>query len=326
MTRVTVIGGTLLDVLVQLPKRFLRRSIENGAVLLPFGAKIEADNYILSPGGSGANVAVGLHRLGIATTCITGVSTDELGQYLGQLLAKIGVTFDLDSYNGPTSLSVVLRVAGDRTIITTHRDSYGFLTKDLPTDGWLHLGPLPAGSDAFYQRFIAHIISSDQPYSINPSMAEIETRERYFVSLLKSAKILFVNYEEGAKLARLHSKSEPEAVLKALLHLGPTVVCLTAGAKGAYVASQDGMWFAKALVHDDPDELDTTGAGDAFASGFLACFIQSELPEAEKLEQSLAYGIINSGAAVNSPGAQSGLQTASQIQADLDAVTVKRLQ
>lgn len=323
MTRVTVVGGTLADILIQLPKRFLQRKIANEALILPFGSKIESEDYILAPGGSGANVAVGLQKLGLETKCITGLSKDELGSYLESQLIGSGVHFDFARYDSSTSLSIVMRVGPDRTIITTHHDSYEYLRHQLPEIGWLHLGPLPVAQSKFYQQFLSHIIKTDQKYSLNPSMTTIDERERYFLSILKSAAILFLNYEEGVRLARLSGKPDVKDVVTTLLRLGPQVVCVTCGGKGAYVGSEDGILFARSLPNDDPDEMDATGAGDAFTSGFLSAYTSNELDGNEKLEQCLKYGIINSAAVVASPGAQSGLLSEKQVIEDLSAVVVK---
>lgn len=323
MTKITVVGGTVADILVQLPKRFLQRKITNEALVLPFGSKIESEDYILSPGGSGANVAVGLKKLGMETSCITGLSKDELGSYLESKLISSGVHFDFSRYDSSTSLSIVMRVGPDRTIITTHHDAYAYLKRSLPDNGWLHMGPLPENQPEFFQKFLAHVIKTDQKYSLNPSMSAIDERERYFLSVLKSATILFLNYEEGVRLARLSGKPEAKDVVTTLLRLGPAVVCVTCGSKGAYVGGDDGILFARALTNDDPDEMDATGAGDAFTSGFLVAYSGTELDGVERLELSLRYGIVNSAAVVASPGAQSGLLGQSQIADDLAAVIVK---
>ncbi len=324
MSKVTVVGNTVVDILFDLPRKYLHRELHGEALALPFGSKLPADSYVIEAGGSGANVAVGLKRLGLTTKFISGVSNDTLGDYLKSRLGKEELDLSLTTDKDPTPLSIVLRVGSDRTIITAHARNYDYLKQELPTFGWIHVGPLSETEDNFYQKLLSHAVKNDLSYSLNPSIDAINERGRNFITLLRTAKVLFVNLEEGIRLSRLTAKSEPKDILVALHRLGPTIVCLTAGDKGAYVYDGETILNARALMHHF-DEVDATGAGDSFTAAFLASYIESKQDGRERLDEALRYGIVNSASVVAHVGAQPGLLTADKIVKDLKAVTVKGL-
>ena len=91
-------------------------------------------------------------------------------------------------------------------------------------------------------------------------------------------------------------------LLEALLAKGASSVGLTDGVRGAWAT--DGSDFLFAPIHTLGPVVDSTGAGDAFTSGFLAGRVRG-LP----LRDSLVMGILNSGGVVTRYGAVAGLQT-----------------
>ncbi|HAI53033.1 MAG TPA: sugar kinase, partial [Firmicutes bacterium] len=93
-------------------------------------------------------------------------------------------------------------------------------------------------------------------------------RER-FLRLTRGAAVLFPNLDEGRVLT---GAREPEAVARELLRFYPRVV-LTLGAQGCLWAAEEGLGFVPAPA---VEPVDTTGAGDAFAAGFLHAFCRGE--------------------------------------------------
>jgi len=324
MEQVCVIGDSVADLVFELPTKFLHRLTGSGAISFPFGSKLAVNGYQLCSGGSGANVAVGLGRLGATVTLLTGISEDHFGVYLATALEKESLSLKAKRFTEPSALSVILRVSAERTILTAHPANYFYLREPIPEEGWLHIGPLPENEGAFYQRLIAHLVKTRQKYSLNPSLETIESRDRYYQTLLRSAAVLFVNLEEGRLLARLPVNSEIKDIMTALHRLGAKVICLTAGEKGAYVSDQITLYYARALA-DTHTRVDATGAGDAFASGFLASFVGSSLTDADRLGDALKYAILNSAAVVGAVGGQKGLLDRTALVRDLKAVTLKVL-
>jgi ribokinase len=86
-----------------------------------------------------------------------------------------------------------------------------------------------------------------------------------------------------------------------LHELGPKIVCITDGPDGAY-ASDGQNRYQMPLYPDPAPPLERTGAGDAFASTFVAA-----LAKGNTLEGALQWAPINSMSVVQHPGAQAGL-------------------
>lgn len=327
MNKVNIIGGALVDLNFGLPKQFIHRYQQAAKIELPFGEKLITEGYVSTVGGSGANVAVGLVRAGLKPWFHTGVARDVFGEFIRQELKKQGVQLDEGDGGEQTPLSVILRIAGERTIITGRAAPSSF-PSELPSVGWIHLGPLHGSLDTQLAEIVAHQIKTGQEVSLNPSMDMISARTRSFLALIKNAMVVFVNRSEGLALARLPHRSSPKELLTALSRLGPKVVCLTDGERGAYVAAGPISRYAPALTARF-ERIDATGAGDAFTSGFLASYISMRDEGADEttlLEHALACAIANSGAAVTAVGGQTSLLNLEEMTTDGRRVRFKEIE
>jgi sugar/nucleoside kinase (ribokinase family) len=325
--RVTVIGNTVADIIFQLPQRYLRQSEQKQMIELPFGAKLAAEKHTVYPGGSGANVAVGLQSLGVDTSLFTFVGDDAIGSFLLQEIANKSVTLKTTVIKGVSQISVVMLLGAERTIITGHSPDIEFSAKNMSFTDWIHVGPLPVNDNEVFQEILNFRMNAEASLSINPSMKTIEERDRSFLALLKTTKIIFLNRDEAVKLARLPTQATVAEVVKAIHMLGPELVCITLGERGAYASDGTSLLAARALL-DKASRVDATGAGDAFASGFLAGYIypsrtKQVAPGKETLEIALKFAMLNSAAVVGEMGAQSGLQTREQVEKDLPAVALQ---
>jgi len=324
--RFVIIGSTVVDLFFHLAKNAFRQSMQTRKIELPFDEKILADGYDLFPGGSGANVAIALKKLGHEPQLISGVGDDVLGEYLRDHIKALGVVGELAKESGPTPTSVILKIASERMIVTSTNHLPNYINQPLPENGWIHLGPLPTETDSFYSRLISHQVKTEQPVSINPKLEALQERQRGLMNLLRTTKVLFLNRTEARTLARLPQANEEELVVS-LTHIGPEIVVVTSGQRGAYVGNREVQLHASALDAGE-EELDATGAGDAFIAGFLAGFhgaLSTHRDELEQIEAGLRYGIAESGSTVRSLGAQSGQLSAQQIAREAEYVRVRRV-
>jgi sugar/nucleoside kinase (ribokinase family) len=326
MAEVVAIGDTLADISFDLPADFLHRSQQGQALSLPFGGKLAAKGYTLGPGGSGANVAVGLARAGVAATFVTGLSTDALGVFLKETLAGTGVRLRATEHDQPSNLSVVLHVKAERTIITARPDPYSYLAAELPKTGHIHVGPLPPDRDQFFAQLIQHVAKTSQTISLNPRKEALLERGRHLLIALPLLEILFVNQEEAAALARLPARTSPTELIRSLRRLGPKIVVVTAGEKGAFIGAAAGTYFVGVTSSRD-NRVDATGAGDAFVSGFLAGYLgDSSEGERPALERGAIFAALNSGSVVTKIGAQNGLLTEAELEQASSSVTLKKVE
>lgn len=323
MTKVVVIGDTTADFLLELPRALQHKLVNQGKIELPLGEKIGLSDYQLMSGGGGANIGVGLKRLGINTELVTTLGVDSIGdELLGRLKDQLKVhVIPVEQ----TAVSMIIHSSGDRAILTSHPMDNFKGKVDVPPADWLMVAPLPDPADGAISAITSHLIHHQSRLAINPSRAMIERRSREFLALLRQAEILFINKEEGLSLTRLSWQNDIDELAKALTHLGPKIVCLTDGAKGALAQSGAIKRFARRLTNAT-EVVDSTGAGDAFASGFLAGYIlgqKATLAEGELIEQAFSYALLNSASVVTQIGAQSGLRTPEEIERELRYVKLE---
>lgn len=93
---------------------------------------------------------------------------------------------------------------------------------------------------------------------------------------------------------------------QAILDHGPSIVVVTNGAEGVYIATQDGIIFHPSLP---TQVVNTLGAGDAFGSCFVANYI-----EGANIKEAMLYGIINASSVISHLDAKSGLLTKDELQ------------
>jgi sugar/nucleoside kinase (ribokinase family) len=324
--KVNVVGSSLVDLSFDLPRQFVHRSAQAAKIELPFGEKLSTEGYTLGPGGSGANLSVGLMKAGFSVWLHTGLAKDAFGAYLRELLARYPkLTLEAGDAGAQTTLSVILRLGGERTIISA-RSSSSSLPKALPKEGWIHIGSLYGSFDEFAVRLLEHQVKTGQEISLNPSIGTLEERSRALITLLRTTSVIVLNRLEALRLTRLMHRTSPEALLLEVAKLGPKVVCITDGEHGAYVRGEGLNLFGPAL-RSRGDRVDATGAGDSFTAGFLASYLsyRQDLSPPELLRRSLACGIANSAAVVSAVGAHEGLLNLEQMSRDASHVKVRSL-
>jgi len=322
---VTVVGNALIDIIFGVPKHFLLRHGTKQSIELPFGSKLEASDYAICVGGSGANVAIGLSKLGYKVTLRTALSTDRLAEFIRENIQSTGVVVVDTAVAKQTAVSTILRLEGDRTIITGTTGELSYPLTDMAETGWIHLGPLSPQSDQLLQDITSHRLKTGQGLSMNPSMAQIELRGRLFQSSLKLLDVIFLNHAEASRLARTSDRADILATIRTIHSFGVKVVCVTDGERGAIVSDNQRVLKAEAVC-DRQRLVDATGAGDGFASAFLATYISSaEETEEQILERSLESAILNSGSVVGGIGAQETLLNPREIEQDQGKVKIKIL-
>jgi len=227
-------------------------------------------------GGAGANVAVHLARLGVHVGLAGCVGDDTAGAGLLAELTAAGVRPALRVVPGTPTATIVSLVEPDgrRSMLADRGASLALTPGDLPelpAEGHLHLsgytlldpGPRGAGLAALAAAAAAGCTISVDPASIGPLARYGVDR---WLADTAAATLLLPNAEEARLLTGCRDTEDAATALAARY----PVVAVTLGPDGALWASGD------VLVHRParPTEVvDTTGAGDAFAAGLLAVWL-----------------------------------------------------
>jgi len=261
--RIVVLGDLMLDVVLT-PARALESGTDVPGVVT------------LVQGGSAANTARWLGRLGARTTFVGAVGRDAAGRALVDAVRSDGVTPQVQRVAGVRTgrIGVVVTPDGERSFVSDRGAADRLAPADLQP-GWfagadaLHLpvysllgDPLGrAGLRAVELARAAGALISVDLASIGPLLAGGRPAARALLDVVAPDLVMATAAETEAILGR-----RPD---DALLELAPMAV-IKRGAKGATVLARDGegrLRFEVATEH--LAARDTTGAGDAFDAGFL---------------------------------------------------------
>jgi fructokinase len=235
----------------------------------------------VAPGGSPANVAVGLARLGIPARMLARIADDSLGRRVREHLRVNGVQLDhVAPATEQTSMAMVsvgpdggpsydFRIAGTADWQWSAAELADALDGNVVA---LHSGSLalttPPGA-AVLRDLIARA-SATATISYDPNCRPILMGEPADVlpgvrEMLATADIVKVSLEDLEWLLPDH---KPEAVLEEWLALGPAIVAITIGGDGVVAGTAEGVRTRRPGV--PVTVIDTVGAGDTFSAALLA--------------------------------------------------------
>ncbi|MGV7212630.1 adenosine kinase [Bradyrhizobium sp. UFLA05-112] len=277
------IGNALFDVLVRTDEAFLaKHGMTKGSMSLIDEARAAAIYKDMGPatevsGGSAANTIVGVASLGARASYVGKVKDDQIGKLYVHDIRAAGVAFDTPAAkDGPaTGCSYILVTAdGERTMNTYLGAAQDLSPADIDPaeiaaarivylEGYLW-DPKNA-KDAFVKAAkIAHDARRRVALTLSDSFCVDRYRDE-FLSLMKNSTVDIV-FANESELHSLYMTSDFDTALKQLrndVNLG----VVTRSEKGCMVVSSED---AVAVPASPIDKLvDTTGAGDLFAAGFL---------------------------------------------------------
>ncbi|MFC2096706.1 adenosine kinase [Bacteroidota bacterium] len=311
MDKIIGIGNALVDLILQLENDDLIKKFN-----LPKGGMELIDNSLrekilketsklskqLSSGGSAANTIHGLANLGMETGFVGSIGKDEMGEFFINDLTDKGIDpglFIRDTETG-TAITLVSKDS-ERTFATYLGAAIELSEEDIETkifkeytychiEGYLVMDHSLIKKIAETAKKCGLIVSLDLA-SYNVVEANLD-----FLQTLVSdyVDIVFANEEE----AKAFTGMEPEKALKKISEVCEIAVVKT-GKNGSIISKGENIYSVKAL---SVNCIDTTGAGDLYAAGFLYGHANSyDLDECGKIGTILAGNVIqNIGAKMDS--------------------------
>lgn len=279
---VVALGNAIVDVIVRTKDEFLvDNEIEKGVMTLIGADQAETlyDRVVSEKemsGGSAANTIAGLASIGGRGAFIGKVRNDELGVIFQRDIRSLGVRFDTPpatSGAGTARCLVLVTDDAERTMNTYLGACVGLETKDVEEsliraaqvtylEGYLW--DPPGAKSAFRKAMeIAHGAGRLVALTLSDPFCVDRYRTEFVQLVAESVDILFANEKEIISL--YEAKDLEDAVRQVRGHC--KVVALTLGARGSMVLSGNEVH----VVEPAPVErlIDTTGAGDLYAAGFL---------------------------------------------------------
>jgi len=312
------IGDIVTDAFIKLidSQEHIIENDQGKWLAIPFGTKIPFDHAeVVQAVGNAANGAVAFARLGMKSAFVTNVGSDQEGRDMIAALHAQGVETSLVRTNPgkKSNYHYVLWYKAERTILIKHEE-YDY--------HWPHLHPKEIPRWVYFSSISEHALKyhdqvadwlADNPdvrLAFQPGTFQMKAGTKRLQRIYDQTDILILNREEavtvgGGKHSDIHD------LFDKLHALGPQVVVITDGPDGAYAS--DGHQRLKMPLYPDPKPpVDRTGAGDAFASTFVAAAAKG-LP----LEEALLWAPINSMSVCQKVGAQAGLLTEKELHSYL---------
>lgn len=236
-------------------------------------------------GGSAANTAAWLTRVGVDSVFVGAIGDDAAGQSQLESLHALGVDvrFRVDRTRPTGTCLVLVAPTGERTMVPDPGANVALEDFDVPTDEFipgdhLHVSGYALLRDARDAALHALSAACRAGMTVSVGAASAAPLEVLggapFLELLPSDALLFANEKEAAVLSGVEGGA---VELAAALAYGGRQVVVTAGSGDAAWSNGTDATSMAAEPLKRP-ELDTTGAGDAFVAGFLAARARDAVP------------------------------------------------
>lgn len=308
MYDIITFGSATRDIIIK-PKnltvlKYNRDYSSNDNLCFPLGSKIDVEEIMFNSGGGGTNTA--------ATFALQGFKTAFYGS-VGQDLASQEIINELKRFNIDTRLVsrarekatnhsvVILSGNNDRTILA-YRGASEVLDKNSVNWGklktkWIYLAPLSGDMCRVFSNLVDFANKNKIKVAVNPGIAQLGLKD--VGDILQKVDVLFLNREEASFLTKIPFDQEKE-IFEKLDQMCPGIAVMTKGADGVVVS--DGKYIYSAKSPRETKVVDTTGAGDSFASGFVSEFMRTN-----DVEKAIQLGMANSQGCLSEIGAKNGL-------------------
>lgn len=307
MARIVSLGSALQDIYLIDHDDFCSITFGEKSIFtsLELGSKYDIDSLDFFIGGGGTNSAVTFARSGHEAIYFGNIAHDPAGEAILKKLDEENVDTSYISYlpRLKTGCSVILldSKTGERSVLTYRGASARFnnlhpADLELVNPDWLYVTTL-RGDMGTLLNFFETAKRLNIKIMFNPGKLELVNSEQ-LLGLLSDVDVLLINKHEASQLV-------PGTVLTELVYrLGNYVktVLITDGSMGGIATNGEKTY--RFGIYEDVKIKDTTGAGDAFGSGFLTAFSSNK-----SFKQSLIFASANSTSVVQRRGAKNGIIT-----------------
>lgn len=321
MYDVITVGSATIDVFAKTRFSELIKIIdtkgETDLLAFPSGAKILVDELEFTTGGGGTNTAVALSRLGHKVAFIGKLGTGTNSDFIHKNLKKEKIDLLCAHGKGNAGYSVILdTLEHDRTILAYKGINDELKYDEVPYNKlktkWFYFSAMMNESFHTLERLAEFAQQNNIKIAFNPSTYLAEKGLHHLKYLISRTELLVLNKEEACLLV---GQDTIEGLLFKLKSLGPKIVVITDGRNDLYVVNENYVYTAKPPF---VKVVDSTGAGDAFASSFLCGILRRN-----DIEFAIKLGIVNAQSVVTHYGAKNILLTFNEAMKAMKKLKIK---
>lgn len=312
MDRVFCIGELLIDFIC----KDIGKGLKNGI------------NFEKKAGGAPANVAAAVSKLGGNSYFLGQVGNDSFGKYLVDVLEKVNIDTSMMTIDGNTTLSFVAIDGEGERDFEFHRGSDGDYELDdmklshIEKGDIIHFGSatgfLPGKLRDSYFKLLEYGNKEGIFTSFDPNYRENLISNDYLDEFIKYCKY-FIERVDFIKLsleeARLITGEEDiYNALECIHSYGGNIVCITLGPKGTLLSNGEDTEIVPSI---EVEQVDSTGAGDAFVGGVLKKLSYEENKEGigfDRLKEIIKYGNIVGAMTCTKYGAIDSIPSKSMVE------------
>ena len=234
------------------------------------GEEIGVREIIESPGGSAANTIIGLARLGIRTGFIGRIGNDREGEVIynnfeNERVDTTGITIT----RGRTGTVLgLVNANGERTLYPYPGVNNNLRFADINIGyarktKFLHMTSFIKKEQINAQKSLIKELSEETKISFAPGMLYAERGLKELRPIIEKSYVIFLNRNE----IKILTDYDYDEGSKILIEEGAKIVIVTSESKGCFIRADSELFLVAA--HSTERVADSTGAGDAFAAGFL---------------------------------------------------------
>ena len=318
MLDVVTIGSATLDIFLKSDQFTIDRHDSGVYLCEKYEGKIEAQELVMASGGGATNAAVSYARKGLSVAPIIELGRDPAAEMILLDLAreKVDLSLVIQESNETTAVSVILLSGkGGNSIVTFRGASRQLTVSDIPFDklgmilkpaGWIHLTNV-GGDMELVEKILSWGKEKGRKVFWNPGKAEIAgvkkgpALHRQGRALSSYPDVLQLNRREASDFFGVNFTDDEVWEAEHCPAPAETILIITDGARGGRVCHQGQCTWYKGIK---TKMVDSTGAGDAFGSGFVAALMSGK-----DIAEAIDWGRKQAANVVKFIGAKKGLMT-----------------
>ena len=286
MKKILGIGSALVDIMIQIPDEQILKELN-----LPKGSMtyVKADDIVnigerlvneygsqRASGGSAANTMSGLAQLGVEAGFLSKIGKDEVGEFFKKQMTDTHVKPSLLTTKTPTGRVIAMVTAdGERTFATCLGAAAELCADDIKPElfeGWdiLYVEGYLVANPTMLDKAVTTAKEAGLKIAIDmASYNVVEESRDYFMQLIENyVDYVFANEQEAFALTGMESRQALDFIASRC-----EIAVVKVGAKGAYIKRGDEMVIIPPMK---ANVIDTNGAGDMWAAGFMAGLVKDE--------------------------------------------------